>query len=440
MNTITCPHCGASVRITRRNSNDIYECEYCNSLLSGINSSMDISNNTPRRGAAALSANRNVSVSPAAYRRPVGTSLHGIYKVFVVLFILLFCIVFLIEGLNAVKKTNKRRSENAKAAIDAVVKEAAVTTVEDPDEEMKAQSAQNTIYPDSSETSESDTTGKTTTEKYVEDVYLTELLCIKKGRVSIDNKSTEKMNTGEEYSHYLYAEGPYEEVFYKLNGDYSRLTAVWAIDSYYKNTESINGMEIYADGELVYTAPMISGGDLPTYIDVDITGCDVLSIMFTKGEGCAILGDVRLSNPDRKIANPATPNPSVLPCWLTDLDYLTDNGVEVCSSNPDKTNTGEIMPHYITGRAGEEIEYYLRGQYSAISGFFAIMKYYKNTTQNNSFAIYADDQLVYASPSITGGDLPQYFEKIPINNAQKLKIVFLEGDYEAGIANLRLYP
>ena len=445
MYTITCPHCGASVNIDRRNQNDMYQCSYCNSLLSGVNASLGRASNTSggvygnSPGANIRSANRNTNVrtAPVVISNPEAAARKGL-RIFITLFIILLCFLLTEKAISKVK----RERERTEAAQTASTQEKAVETTEgvaitkENSNEEKASVAENQ---DNSDENIEDS-GENADINFVEDTYLIDMLSLKQGDVKM-SASSRSANTGEEFSNYMYAYNPYQEVVYKLNGDYSNLKGLWCIDSYSKDTNSRNGFRVYTDNVLKYESPILTRGDIPVYVDVDITGCDILTIMFTEGEGAAVLADVRLTNSEAKVPNPVTPNPDVLPCWLTDMDYLTVDGVHVIDAGNYATNTGEPLAHFLSGRQNSEIVYYLKGQYSTISGYLAIKEYDKNTTDHSSIAIYADDQLAYMSPSISGGDIPQYFENVSINNCEKLRIVFLEdGDYEAALANVRVYP
>ncbi len=451
MYTITCPRCGASVNIDRRNQNDMYQCIYCNSLLSGVNASLGGTSDIGRsygNGSGTnirpASRNANVRTAPVGISNPEVVARKAI-RIFITLFVILICFLLTEKTISKVKKERERKEAAQVASVQE--EEGIVITKGNSNEGERATVAESSderdgdIMDSEEATDSSEATGSKANINYVEDTYLIDMLTLKQGDINMGDNSNRSTNTGEEFSHYMYAYNPYQEVVYKLNGNYSNLTGLWCIDSYSKDTNSRNGFCVYTDNVLKYESPVISRGDIPVNVDVDITGCDILTIMFTEGEGAAVLADVRLTNSEERAPNPATPNPPVLPCWLTDMDYLTTDGINVIDAGNYTTNTDEPLAHFLTGRQNGEIVYYLKGQYSTISGFLAIREYDKNTTNHSSIAIYADDQLAYVSPSITGGDTPQYFDNVNISNCEKLKIVFLEdGDYEAALANIRVYP
>ena len=274
---------------------------------------------------------------------------------------------------------------------------------------------------------------------YVNSIWLTDLEYIKKGDVEIAADTTDKTNTGTEFSHFMYSKSPYSEIVYNLNGDYEVLSAVWAIRFDNRNSEANNDFEIYSDNKLIYSSKTITSNDIPEDITVDISGCRILTIIFKQGHGDAALAEIELSNNTQKVKNPVDDFISDLPCWLTELSYFRDNGV-VIQDDTGVANTGETYSHYyFCKKPGNEIVYYLNGLYEKLTGLWTICNYNKNITEQNSFEIYADDKLVYTSPKITGKDTPVKVEA-KINNCVLLRIVFRSGNGAGEFANVRVYP
>ena len=277
---------------------------------------------------------------------------------------------------------------------------------------------------------------------YVQSTYLTELDALRCDNVDIENRYDIEANTGNAYGHALSGESPYSEVIYNLSGNYDQLDGVWFICSNYKNTDNDQGLEIYADNVCVYTAPAITRGSLPVNVSVDITGCNLLTIRFTKGSYAGVLGDVVLSNKTDRTPNPEPYQPSVLPVWLTSLDSLTEDQVRA-SGGTAYANTGEVFAHCITissipfGEKVGSIEYYLAGKYAALSGVLCVSEDCKNIDTTSYFEINADGEPVYTSPEMTQGSLPESFQ-VDIQHCQKLKIVLY--GYNSFLGNLRLDP
>lgn len=285
-------------------------------------------------------------------------------------------------------------------------------------------------------------TAEPTPDLFVQSMYLTDLDALRCDNVDIENRYDIEANTGDTYGHALSGESPYSEVIYNLSGNYDQLDGVWFISSNYKNTDNDQGLEIYADNVCVYTAPAITRGSLPVNVSVDITGCNLLTIRFTKGSYAGVLGDVVLYNKINRTPNPNPYQPSVLPVWLTSLDSLTEDQVRA-SSRTAYANTGEVFAHCITissipfGEKVGSIEYYLAGKYAALSGVLCVSEDCKNIDTTSYFEIYADGELVYTSPEMTQGSLPESFQ-VDIQHCQKLKIVLY--GYNSFLGNLRLDP
>lgn len=285
-------------------------------------------------------------------------------------------------------------------------------------------------------------TSEPTPDLFVQSMYLTDLDALRCDNVDIENRYDIEANTGDAYGHALSGESPYSEVIYNLSGNYDQLDGVWFICSNYKNTDNDQGLEIYADNVCVYTAPAITRGSLPVNVSVDITGCNLLTIRFTKGSYAGVLGDVVLSNKTNRTPNPNPYQPSVLPVWLTSLDSLTEDQVRA-SGGTAYANTGEVFAHCITissipfGEKVGSMEYYLAGKYAALSGVLCVSEDCKNIDTTSYFEIYADGELVYTSPEMTQGSLPESFQ-VDIQHCQKLKIVLY--GYNSFLGNLRLDP
>ena len=274
---------------------------------------------------------------------------------------------------------------------------------------------------------------------YVSDAWLTELQYVKKGEVEVVDSNTVKSNTGNEYSHYLYSKLPYSEIVYNLNGDYDTLTAVWAISFDDRNNTENNDFDIYADNKVIYSSETIKNDSIPVDVSVDITGCKILTIIFKEGSGSAFLADVKLSNKSEKEKNPSVDFDEELPCWLTDMEYFQNSGVNGYNDRAGLSNTNESYSHVLYGKDGSEIVYYLNGRFETLTGLWSICQRDKDTTAKSSFELFADDQSVYSSPAITGKDTPVKVEA-NINYCEKLRVVFKEGNGEAEFGNIRLNP
>ena len=113
-----------------------------------------------------------------------------------------------------------------------------------------------------------------------------------------------------------------------------------------RNDDSLNDFDIYADNNLIFSSKTLTAGSLPEDISVDIKGCQILTIMFKSGKGACELGNIRLYGTDTP-SGEVIPPPDILPCWLTDLDYLTASGMKIRSSEERFNNIGTTYNHCI---------------------------------------------------------------------------------------------
>lgn len=271
----------------------------------------------------------------------------------------------------------------------------------------------------------------------VKETWLTDLAYLQADNdITIVEDRIGTANTGDNYMRYIYSRQPYSEIIYQLNGQYDILTAVWAISYNARDWDGTHSFEIYADDELVYTSETIQAGSLPGEVRADIKNCNLLKIRFKEGRDGAELGNIKLSCSKETKVPSSVQETGKLPMWLTDLDYLTSDRVSVRSEGT-TTNTGEEYAHYINGQEGGSIEYYLKGEYNHLSAVWAISYNGRDTQINQVCEIYADDDLVYSSPSIVGGDMPVEVN-VDIKYCQVLRIVFTEGNGYAELSNIYL--
>ncbi len=277
---------------------------------------------------------------------------------------------------------------------------------------------------------------------YVEDQWLTDLEYLKKSSgLQVCNATVGETNTGVEYEHYL---SPFifgDEIVYDLKGNYDRLSAIWTITSTRKDTDEDNYFEIYADDRLIYSSPVLTGGSAPVDVSVNISGCKILTILFIAAPD-AELGDILLTTNSSKIPNETPSNVGTLSCWLTELEYFNKSSGNVWDADGTYegfgTNVGGSIGHIVYGSAGTDISYYLDGEYSRLTGQWAVADYAKDRDDYSSFEIYADDVLVYSSPTLTRGDVPVDFD-VDIQKCTILKIVFTSGEGSAYLCEPRLH-
>ena len=100
-------------------------------------------------------------------------------------------------------------------------------------------------------------------------------------------------NVGDVHYHRIFGVSGSKIKFY-LRGDYKTLSGIWYVCLRDYETTVSSGCKIYADGDLVYTAPSIQGGDVPVEFSIDIDFCEYLEVHFTSGNGEAELGDLKV--------------------------------------------------------------------------------------------------------------------------------------------------
>ncbi|MBT9778220.1 hypothetical protein GPL15_17095 [Clostridium sp. MCC353] len=87
-----------------------------------------------------------------------------------------------------------------------------------------------------------------------------------------------------------------KNIVYYLGGKYDSLTATFALSYDYRNEANDEvAVTIYADGDEIYSSSPIGVNDYPEEIDVNISGCEQLEILFTGAyKAHYFLGDVKL--------------------------------------------------------------------------------------------------------------------------------------------------
>ena len=127
--------------------------------------------------------------------------------------------------------------------------------------------------------------------------WLAEMDYFQEGYSSTDWEYDKKIkdNLGNEHIHSLFIDSRYSNgegfVKYKLNAQYSRLTASFFQKYSYRNSTTIQELVISGDGKELWSGSL-SGGMDPIDIDIDLTG--VLELEIEVVGGHIALGDVAL--------------------------------------------------------------------------------------------------------------------------------------------------
>ena len=97
-----------------------------------------------------------------------------------------------------------------------------------------------------------------------------------------------------------YSSGDYQKsIDYNLNGKYKKLTGFIGVDDYTKNSVNTGTITIIGDGQELFRQENLKGGDMPSKINVDVSGVLKLQIKFESSvdEGKHIdlvIGDAKL--------------------------------------------------------------------------------------------------------------------------------------------------
>ncbi|WP_150266432.1 NPCBM/NEW2 domain-containing protein [Paenibacillus tepidiphilus] len=99
---------------------------------------------------------------------------------------------------------------------------------------------------------------------------------------------------------YSYNEDAEVSIDYNFNGKYKKLSGYIGVDDYTKDTDNTGAIVIIGDGQELYRKEEIRGGDLPTKLDIDVSGVLKLQIQFlsSRDDGQQIdlvFGEAKLS-------------------------------------------------------------------------------------------------------------------------------------------------
>lgn len=215
---------------------------------------------------------------------------------------------------------------------------------------------------------------------------------------------------------------------YKLGGRYKVFQARIVLNYDYRS--QINDdvfVKVYGDDMLIYISPIMTAGQEPVDINIDITDVDVLRISIV-GENMVRLVDGILyasDNNEPKEYKYNTMEKDIVPLYL--LDYF-------CSSNSSgagfsyyssvKDNMNNVYTDGIGGNSAylNWQEYKVGGNYNSVQGKIILNYDYKEQESSETYVnIYGDSNLLYTSPLITAGQQPVEFD-VKIEGIDKLRI------------------
>ena len=216
-------------------------------------------------------------------------------------------------------------------------------------------------------------------------------------------------NTGEAYDSAVGATTGYSAVEYLLEGECDTLTGRWGIDARSINTECDSSFQVYADDRLVYQSPVITAGSTPVDVSVDLTGCNLMTIIFQDADGSAVL-----ANPVLKNVSGVKVDQDELPEAKSGVWLSTTNLMEGSFSSGDSGHSVYKSIYYYDDEKERSATFYLGGQYESLSGVLSV-----SGNESSHLEILADDQIVYTSEPMVTGSAPI---SINLNGCEKLTI------------------
>lgn len=217
-------------------------------------------------------------------------------------------------------------------------------------------------------------------------------------------------NTGDSYDTALCATTSYNAVEYLLEGEYDTLTGRWGIGSNSINTTCQSSFSVYADGRCVYESPVLSGGSAPCDVEVDVAGCNLLTIVFQNADGSALFADAELENRSG-VKAPAGALPELQPnVWLSSMNLMQGDFYS--------GDSGHSVGTSVYSFDSEEAfaTFYLGGEYESLSAMLEA-----EASAPMYLEVYGDDELLASSEPMASGSIPF---SVDLKGCQQLTIRF----------------
>lgn len=124
-----------------------------------------------------------------------------------------------------------------------------------------------------------------------------------------------------------------------------------------------------------------------------------------------------------------------IPLYINELEYFNKNKeCEISTDNDDdiKDNTGHEYRHcyFLRDNWDEEedwAEYLINGNYNTFSGTVGVSYCQRDTDLTKYFEVYGDGKLLYTSPTMSSGSMPEEFS-IDVTGVKVLKIWYPPSD------------
>ena len=215
---------------------------------------------------------------------------------------------------------------------------------------------------------------------------------------------------------------------YKLNGKYKKFQARVVLNYDYRSQISDDVLvKIYGDDILLYMSPIMSAGQEPVDIELDITDVDILRVSIV-GENMVRLVDGTLYTSDNYESKEYKYNSidkDIVSLHL--LDYFVSSNTAGAAFSYYSSVKDNMSNVYADGIGGDSAflnwqEYKVYGNYNSIQGKIILNYDYKEQESSETYVnIYGDSELLYISPLITAGQPPVEFN-VNIEGVDKLRI------------------
>jgi len=215
---------------------------------------------------------------------------------------------------------------------------------------------------------------------------------------------------------------------YKLNGKYKEFQARVVLNYDYRSQVSDDVLvKIYGDDMLLYMSPIMSAGQEPVDIKLNITGVDILRVSIV-GENMVRLVDGILYASDgneSKEYQYSGIDKDIISLHL--LDYISSSNTSGAAFSYYSSVKDNMNNVYADGIGGNSAylnwqEYKVYGNYNSIQGKIILNYDYKEQESGETYVnIYGDSNLLYTSPLITAGQEPVEFN-VNIEGIDKLRI------------------
>ena len=230
---------------------------------------------------------------------------------------------------------------------------------------------------------------------------------------------------------------------YKLSGKYKEFQARVVLNYDYRSQVNDDVLvKIYGDDMLLYMSPIMSAGQEPVDIKLNITGVDILRVSIV-GENMVRLVDGILYASDgneSKEYQYSGIDKDIISLHL--LDYISSSNTSGAAFSYYSSVKDNMNNVYADGIGGNSAylnwqEYKVYGNYNSIQGKIILNYDYKEQESGETYVnIYGDSNLLYTSPLITAGQEPVEFN-VNIEGIDKLRIS-IEGRNMIGIVECYL--